>query len=478
MRLEGSRGNMPQQTGLMPLLGLALLVGFSHANIFGTNNKKSDDQCFCKLNGVIDDCSCTIDTVDYFNNMKIYPRLQSLLVRDYFRFYKVNLKRECPFWSDDSKCAIRFCHVKTCQDEDIPIGLKGGLPRDLHTNESPSHKYQAKAQASDCNHKLDCDHNLELGYLNTSISSENYKEFERWQQYDDAQDNFCVTETDNGEYVDLLLNPERYTGYKGPSAHRIWRSIYMENCFRPENSPHNFIRSSKIDDMCLEKRVFYRVISGLHTSINIHLCSKYLLSSQNRLEVSPDGQWGPNLDELQRRFSSETTDGEGPNWLKNLYFLYMLELRALAKVAPYLQREEYYTGNEVEDADTRLAINDILKIVRTFPEHFNESVMFNGGVKAQMLKEEFKQHFRNISRIMDCVGCEKCKLWGKLQVQGLGTALKILFSGRFDKYEETVINFNRRQFFLDRSEIVSLINGFGRLSESIFELESFRKLMK
>lgn len=34
------------------------------------------------------------------------------------------------------------------------------------------------------------------------------------------------------EYVDLLLNPERYTGYKGASAHRIWRSIYMENCFR------------------------------------------------------------------------------------------------------------------------------------------------------------------------------------------------------------------------------------------------------
>lgn len=30
---------------------------------------------------------------------------------------------------------------------------------------------------------------------------------------------------------------------------------------------------------------------------------------------------------------------------------------------------------------------------------------------------------------MDCVGCEKCRLWGKLQVLGLGTALKILFSG-------------------------------------------------
>ena len=33
-------------------------------------------------------------------------------------------------------------------------------------------------------------------------------------------------------------------------------------------------------DMCLEKRVFYRLISGLHSSINIHLCAKYLLSGK------------------------------------------------------------------------------------------------------------------------------------------------------------------------------------------------------
>jgi len=32
------------------------------------------------------------------------------------------------------------------------------------------------------------------------------------------------------------------------------------------------------------------------------------------------------------------------------------------------------------------------------------------------------------SAMMDCIGCEKCRLWGKLQVLGLGTALKILFS--------------------------------------------------
>ena len=37
-------------------------------------------------------------------------------------------------------------------------------------------------------------------------------------------------------YVNLLLNPERFTGYSGYSALRIWKSIYQENCFMYECS--------------------------------------------------------------------------------------------------------------------------------------------------------------------------------------------------------------------------------------------------
>lgn len=34
------------------------------------------------------------------------------------------------------------------------------------------------------------------------------------------------------EYVDLLRNPEKFTGYAGFSAQRIWNNIYKENCFK------------------------------------------------------------------------------------------------------------------------------------------------------------------------------------------------------------------------------------------------------
>lgn len=100
-----------------------------------------------------------------------------------------------------------------------------------------------------------------------------------------------------------------------------------------------------LNNMCLEERAFYRAISGLHASINIHLCANYLLSNKNGLSLTdPKGEWGPNLEEFKKRFSPEFTSGEGPNWLRNLYFVYLVELRAVAKAAPYLVREGYYTG--------------------------------------------------------------------------------------------------------------------------------------
>lgn len=74
-----------------------------------------------------------------------------------------------------------------------------------------------------------------------------------------------------------------------------------------------------------------------------------------------------------------------------------------------------YAGNEPEDWDTRQAMTDLLKVIKHFPQHFDETTMFANADQVH-LKKEFKVHFRNVSRIMDCVGCDKCKLWGKLQV--------------------------------------------------------------
>ena len=116
-------------------------------------------------------------------------------------------------------------------------------------------------------------------------------------------------------YVNLLDNPERFTGYAGESAGRVWKAIYEENCFNivhrmtkgcdtcnnimnighqqsPLNSaealddarrhpdfatvPHSKAQFKQLlndlaespdgsaggEEVCLEKRVYYRLISG------------------------------------------------------------------------------------------------------------------------------------------------------------------------------------------------------------------------
>lgn len=45
-----------------------------------------------------------------------------------------------------------------------------------------------------------------------------------------AEIGLCFRIAGEMTYVNLQLNPERYTGYTGPSARRIWDAIYSENC--------------------------------------------------------------------------------------------------------------------------------------------------------------------------------------------------------------------------------------------------------
>lgn len=139
-----------------------------------------------------------------------------------------------------------------------------------------------------------------------------------------------------------------------------------------------------------------------------------------------------------------------------MYFNAVLLLRAVARAAPYLEaydigvapsgRNLDARGLELKEQDqnAKTDFKNVLDLARQggLENGFDEGDFFAGPdavvslyhksvrrglLIRQILKEQFKTHFRNVSRIMDCVGCDKCRLWGKLQVSGFGTALKILF---------------------------------------------------
>lgn len=134
-----------------------------------------------------------------------------------------------------------------------------------------------------------------------------------------------------------------------------------------------------------------------------------------------------------------------PERLQYIYFNTVLLLRAAARLGPYLSAYDYCsTGTHRDDQQTLEYISKVVAIAQNVGK-FDESVLFRGedakvrkyiflerscqaqGVQFQILKEEFKTHFRNVTRIMDCVGCDKCRLWGKVQTTGVATAMKILF---------------------------------------------------
>jgi ERO1-like protein beta len=162
--------------------------------------------------------------------------------------------------------------------------------------------------------------------------------------------------------------------------------------------------------------------------------------------------------------------GNNPQWIENLYFNYVVVLRALTKVSDYLQDYSYCSGDPDQDDFTRDKVHKLISTAQIAAPSFDESRMFDpNDPTIRGLKAEFRERFRNVSQIMDCVGCDKCRLWGKLQTGGYGTALKVLFEFDVDDPDD---------FQLRRTEVVSLVVTLQRLSHSIWAVEQFREMLR
>ncbi len=104
---------------------------------------------------------------------------------------------------------------------------------------------------------------------------------------------------------------------------------------------------------CTEKRIFYRLISGMHASISAHISANYLLDEA-------EGRWGHNLTDFKcvggsgaqlctgsgaplcmaslvtRAYTTRRSRLGRPevrDRVQNLYFAYLFVLRAVLKVS-------------------------------------------------------------------------------------------------------------------------------------------------
>jgi ERO1-like protein alpha len=345
------------------------------------------------LGGKIDDCCTDFRDIDMVNN-QIQPVLLQLVNTNFFRRFKVDLEAKCPFWALNQICKNpTSCGICVCDEQDIPINWK---------------KEDKKAQSR--------------GKLSPSHT-------DLFQERRDTpkSGDWGLGEEDSptSVYVDLIKNVEAYTGYQGQN---IWNAIYKENCF--------------VGPSCLEERLLNRAVSGMHASVSTHL-SEYFIDFDINVTY-------PNV---QMYFEKV---GNHPDRIKNLYFAFSILLRGLNIATDYLRTYNFSTGTFLEDLRAHKLVTELLELSHKYGDvPFDESVLFKDESKLA-LKSQLKEYFSNITRIMDCVDCEKCKTYGKLQIKALGTALKLIFD------ENT-----KSRISLDRNEIIALVNSLCKWSTSI-----------
>jgi hypothetical protein len=365
------------------------------------------------LNSNIDEStSVSFNDINELNE-KIRPVIKKLVKENFFRIFRLNLFKECPFWKGDGFCMHRSCAVDTIDDwADLPDIWQ---PEALGKLEDSIlvKKLNADAEVND-NEYCDLD-----GFIHDTV------------------------------FVDLVANPERFTGYGGDQSWQIWKSIYNENCF---NLGH---------DHCTEKNFFYKIVSGMHASISTHLSNEYLNKSIM--------DYTPNLEQFMIRV------GNHPDRIANLYLNYIVVLKSLIKLETYGVFDNLTFSDDLnfieKENEFKMSFKELLDPALDFSSDknqcmFTEDILFKEE-DSMIVKEEIRENFKNITRIMDCVHCDRCRLWGKLQTTGYGTALKVLFELKDKQTSRTE---------LSNIELIALVNTFDRLSKSVESINNFKKL--
>jgi flavocytochrome c len=459
---------------------------------------------FLPSNGPIDDAQCTIEDLERANDSQLHTILMELKQTNFFKNFVVDLEHKCPLsntWGTTTTGSKgheeegqKELHADAGEQyhevppEDEEFECAGGA-EELDEDAEPLCTVQGGDDAfafgmddgnpfgaggffggaTTTTNPDSLESNVLQSLSQSGFESREQRQTFEWKQQTDMieqeddvlpcddPDNYLpetfwmdvcsnIQAGDKSKLVNLVLNPERNTGYNGT---HMWKAIYEENCINLENQ----------QDMCLEERVLYRLLSGLHTSTTLSIAKNYYPPSKRKGRVD----WEANPQFFMDKFQAN------PEYIRNLHFSYVVLLRAMRKASHFLYNYPIKSGNIVEDEASevllkRLLDSTILRSCSSVFSAFDESVMFqesSGNVVS--LQQNFKGVFHNISSILDCVQCQQCKLHGKMTMLGYGTALKILFLP-----PELLV--------LERNEVVALVNTIAKFSESMREVRELTSL--
>ena len=216
-------------------------------------------------------------------NAAITPILNSLKETPYFRTYKINLERECPFWAQQRLCNNQQCAVCECEDRDVPEFWAGAQ----EASQPVGFGHAVTKQPQKGGHFTDSF--FDVG--NKGPARDNNVEFDCPESYAE----WCVEDFDTSKggvaesdyvIVNLLENPETYTAYLGSP---IWDAIYQENCLLDKTfgklqgifnsgSRYKEMLNMILDqaESCTDETLLYYLMSGLHASVNTHISNAFV----------------------------------------------------------------------------------------------------------------------------------------------------------------------------------------------------------
>lgn len=391
--------------------------------------------------GPVGDAMCDSEAVERANSEQLHSILQEITNATFFRLWRVDLHAVCPFerFASDTLSCAPVAVAETSTAPFLDEKLKGVFE-------------PTAVAASSCSVEAHPELSFEASDLTTDLVDTTISRAE-----DEAADMQSTTApcddeelpqfwldmcaripTSSGQVVNLRLNPESDTGYNGSE---IWASMYQENCF---------VRASQPSSMCLEERVLYRLLSGMHASTNLHVAMHH--NSSHSLHSGP-------VAIFLRHFSNEKAER-----LRDLHFAFVVLLRAVQKGSDFIRAYPFHVGVSADEGKRttalvhRLLDSCILQSCASVFSAFDEAMLFQKPHEHTWwsLKRQFKGVFQNISKIVDCVPCQKCRLHGKLQLLGLGTALKWL-----------LLPADLIQTTTSREELVALVNTLSKFSRAI-----------
>ncbi|KAL7540527.1 hypothetical protein ACHAWF_006706 [Thalassiosira exigua] len=392
----------------------------------------------------VSDCCCTFESLERVNYEDIRPLLKKIVATPFFSHFKIDLCSECELWRDAPLCVLRDCGVCECE---APPGWASEVEW------LPDHAVAGDADG-DCGHVDDrimaaVDSHVTDGWSSDAASMPAFFE----------GPTSLVGESDAAVVVDLRLNPERYTGYAGSSADKVWEAIHNDNCFREDDAV-------RVDGTCAltaEQRVYNRIISGMHSSISLHIAHSHCLE-MDADRIAECKTWGSNVALARERVLNH------PDRLENLYVAFAVMLRAVQKAGPAITAavptEDPFLAESLSEWSQSL-LPELTKTMETCPATFDEEALFAEGtaVETKSRRIELKQRFSHLLQIMQCVGCDRCKLWGTLQTLGVGTALRIVADGDEDWTTAK----------LSRQEAVALVHTLERFSSALAYAHGFAK---